>query len=121
MSITIAAIIVLFTFGSWLLILSGSNLSNPNWIPTVREQPVLATSLILSTANATLLLVFLLCMAAEWVELDKSLRFAALGIPFGILAICGGIKASTTNMRALGIVVSSLVDLIFWVFLCMLH
>jgi hypothetical protein len=73
------------------------------------------------TFAAAVLLLFVVFVSAGFLTLDYSLRFAAAGVPgcilATVLAVTGGIKSPVS----IGVIVSSLLDLMIWLFLITLH
>jgi hypothetical protein len=118
MAIALVSLNIVLVVTAWLPLLMRSE----DFWRTLRRLPLLAASAVLFTVGALVQALFVLFVDARVLTLDYSLRFAAFGIPCGVLAALGGLVAvSTVKGRAVGVVATSVVNLAVWFFLCILH
>ena len=66
-------------------------------------------------------LTFIICVNAEVIALDRSLRFAGIGVPVWSLAIIAVSISEATPLRKAAVIGGSLLGPGVWLFLIMLH
>jgi hypothetical protein len=99
-------------------------LSIPAWLPVIlrrRLSPALWRSSIAFTFSSLLHLVFAICVDKRLLTLDYSLKFAALGIPCCVMALVLARRGVIQTGEPRGVVVSSTLGLIMWLFFITVH
>ena len=96
----------------------------PAWLPIIRNRqlwPKLMQPLIAFSVSGALQLVFVNGVAMKLFLLNYSLRFAAIGVPCGILALVLCARSGASSSARVGVVVSSWLSLAMWLFFITLH
>ena len=96
----------------------------PAWVPIIRDRklwPKLRGPVSAITLSALLQLVFINGVTGGLFTLDYSLRFAAVGIPCGVLALALTHKESGPWHCRVGVAAGSSLSLVMWLFLITLH
>ena len=96
----------------------------PAWRPAIKHGPLSArhrASVVVVTFAAALQLLFVVLVSYEILTLNYSLRFAAAGVPGCILATVLAITDDVKSPVSIGVIVSSLLGLVMWLFLVTLH
>ena len=96
----------------------------PAWVPIVWNRqlwPKLRGPVIAVTLSALVQLVFVYCVTIGLFTLDYSLRFAAVGIPCGVLGLVLGSKGSVSRGARIAVVLSSSLILAMWLLQITLH
>lgn len=92
----------------------------PAWVPVIRNHllwPALRLPVVLFTISEILQFVFLGCVGTGLFTLEYSRKFAAIGIPCCVLSLVSGIRPA----KSAGVIVSSSLSLVGWLFFISLH
>jgi|SRR5271154_574423 len=96
----------------------------PAWRPIILRQPISTASLkpILSlTLSSLLQIAFIVLVEKQILTLTYSLKFAAWGVPFCVLALVLARGGTQPNNPLRGAIIGASLGLVMWMFLITIH